>query len=108
MPKRTLSLGATVCGIAHSGSGSRKIVLAERVAPAAVALSPRKFRREVCITPPILLGNPLCPRWWTAFFYHRMHWDTERADAGIHFFSILIATSLNKTTSLSLWFWRPM
>jgi hypothetical protein len=49
IPKRTRSLGATVCGIAKRGSGSRMMVLAARVAPAAAALNPRKLRLENAI-----------------------------------------------------------
>src|SRR4051794_2253761 len=49
IPKRTRSLGATVCGIANRGSGSRMMVLAASVAPAAAALNPRKLRLENAI-----------------------------------------------------------
>src|SRR6185437_3214078 len=42
IPKRTRSLGATACGIAHAGVGSRRIVLAAMPAPAALAVMARK------------------------------------------------------------------
>src|SRR5271167_270947 len=50
MPKRTRSLGAMDCGKAKSGSGSSKMVLAARVAPAAPAVMPINLRREKCLS----------------------------------------------------------
>src|SRR5580704_3939332 len=50
MPKRTRSLGAMDWGKANSGSGSRKMVLAARLAPAAPAVMPINLRREKCLS----------------------------------------------------------
>src|SRR5205823_9137049 len=82
IPNRTLSLGATACGIAHNGSGSSNTVFVATAAPAA-ALNPRKLRRERAV---IVRTSAIQVAWFQRFKIFRLSLAILLSDFALNLF----------------------